>query len=231
MISVIIPIYNEAPQADFYLERLAKQVESIPAEALEIILVDGGSQDQTWEICQAYPFALFRSPRSGRAGQMNFGAEGAKGDIFLFLHLDSQLPPDFTQGIQAVLAQPGVGAGAFRFRVDLEGRRYRLLEHLVNLRSQLCRLPYGDQGLFMKKETFWALGGFADLPIMEDYDLVRRLGRQRRIALAPLALVTSGRRWRKLGFWKTGAINQLMILGYHGGVSPTRLARWYSRPK
>jgi rSAM/selenodomain-associated transferase 2 len=229
MISVIIPVYNEAPQADFYLKRLADSVQSLPAETVEILLVDGGSADQTWEICRAYPFPLYRSPRPGRACQMNFGAEQAQGDIFLFLHLDSQLPPQFTQGIQQVLAQPGVSAGAFRFRVDLPGRRYRLLENLVNLRGQICRLPYGDQGLFMTRETFAALGGFADLPIMEDYDLVRRLQKRGRVALAPLELVTSGRRWRKLGFWKTGAINQLIVLGYHSGVAPARLAQWYRR--
>ncbi|MFN5515923.1 MAG: TIGR04283 family arsenosugar biosynthesis glycosyltransferase [Cyanobacteriota bacterium] len=227
MISVIIPIYNEAPQADFYLKRLANQVASIPAGALEILLVDGGSADQTWEICQAYPFALLRSPRPGRACQMNFGAQRAQGNIFLFLHLDSQLPPDFIGAIRGVLAQPEVSAGAFRFRVDLAGRRYRLLERLVNLRSQICRLPYGDQGLFMTRETFAELGGFADLPIMEDYHLVRRLQQRGRVAPVPLSLVTSGRRWRKLGFWKTAVINQLIVLGYHSGIAPARLARWY----
>jgi rSAM/selenodomain-associated transferase 2 len=220
-ISIIVPVFNEAAILNNSLARFPFRTDR------EVILVDGGSQDQTLAQAQAFPLKVIQSPQPGRGNQLNYGASLAQAEILLFLHLDTVLPVDFQDQIEATLEQPGVIAGAFRFQVDLPGRRYRCLEHLVNWRSQVWGLPYGDQGLFIQTHTFRALGGFAALPIMEDYEWVQRVKAQGRIALTQGAILTSGRRWRRLGLLQTTLINQAMILGYHAGIAPTRLAQWY----
>jgi len=222
-ISVIIPVLNEAAIIHDYLARFPFQ------EGLEVIMVDGGSHDDTYALAQAFPLKIVRLPRPNRGHQLNYGASLAQGEVLLFLHLDTLLPTDFQRQIQETLSQPGVIAGAFRFRVDLPGLVYRCLEYLVNWRSQAWGLPYGDQGFFVPARTFQALGGFAALPVMEDYEWVQRIKAQGQIGLAPGAILTAGRRWQRLGFLRTTLINQAMILGYHTGLSPTRLAHCYRR--
>ncbi|BFM41150.1 TIGR04283 family arsenosugar biosynthesis glycosyltransferase [Synechocystis sp. LKSZ1] len=220
-ISIIIPVLNEAAILHHFLARFPFR------DDREVILVDGGSQDQTLALAQAFPINVVPSPQPGRGHQLNYGASLAQAEILLFLHLDTVLPIDFQDQIVETLGRPGVIAGAFRFRVDLPGLTYRCLEQLVNWRSQAWNLPYGDQGLFVRARTFRALGGFAALPIMEDYEWVQRAKARGRIGLAQRAILTSGRRWQKLGLLRTTLINQVMILGYHAGIDPTRLAQWY----
>ncbi len=222
-ISIIIPVFNEATIITDYLAQLSS------ADVLEILIIDGGSRDETVSLAQAFAVKVLASPQTGRAQQMNYGASLAQGDILFFLHLDSQLPPNFAQDIRKTLAIPGVVAGAFRFAVDQPGWLFRGLEKIVNWRSQVLGLPYGDQGLFVPRATFWQLGGFADLPIMEDYEWVERVKQKGKLALAASAMVTSGRRWQRLGLVKTTLINQIMLMGYHGGIAPDRLAKWYRR--
>ncbi len=224
LLSIIIPVFNEAKIAKFYLEKLEKLESS---ENLEWLIIDGGSSDRTVEICQAFPVKILISPQKDRAAQMNFGAKQAQGKFLLFLHLDSQLPSQYLIEIQQILNNPNIVAGAFKFQVDSVGFTFRLLEYLVNLRSRFFGLPYGDQGLFIKTETFWELGGFKDLPIMEDYEFIQRLKRQGQIAIADTAIRTSGRRWQKFGIMKTTLINQLIVLGYHLQIPPQTLAKWY----
>jgi rSAM/selenodomain-associated transferase 2 len=222
-ISLIIPVYNEAAIAAFYLSRLPYQPN------VEILVVDGGSGDATLEICRTFPVQVLLSPQPGRAHQMNYAARQARGDVLLFLHLDTQLPANFQLQIWQVLDQPRVVAGAFRFQVVCPGFKFRLLEQLVNWRSHWCGLPYGDQALFLEVKTFTAIGGFADLPIMEDYEIVQRLKTRGKIGLTQGAILTSGRRWQRLGFWHTTLLNQAIVLGYHTGITPAQLARWYRR--
>ena len=219
--SLIIPVYNEAEIAAFYLSQLPYQPN------VEILVVDGGSGGATLEICRTFPVQVLLAPNLGRAQQMNYGALQARGEILLFLHLDSQLPANFQLQILQVLNQPRVVAGAFRFRVACPGFKFRLLEALVNYRSRYCSLPYGDQALFLEAKTFAAIGGFAHLPIMEDYEIVQRLKGRGKIALTQGAILTSGRRWQRLGFWHTTLLNQAIVLGYHARISPAQLARWY----
>jgi hypothetical protein len=139
------------------------------------------------------------------------------------------LPNDWTHIVQETLGQPGVVAGSFGFRVAEQFAGRRLVEWTTNLRSRWFQKPYGDQAQFLRRALFEELGGFADLPIMEDYELNRRLRRRGRIATASAAAVTSGRRWKKLGFLQTTLINLLMIAGYRFGVCPYKLGRFYRR--
>jgi hypothetical protein len=137
------------------------------------------------------------------------------------------LPTGWDAQAREALARPGVAAGAFPFGLDAAGPAFRGLERLVNWRSRALQLPYGDQALFVRAELFARLGGYAELPIMEDYELVGRLKRQGRIALAAGPVRTSARRWRVKGLAATTLVNQAMLLGYHLGVDPARLAAWY----
>jgi len=220
-VSVIIPALNEA-------EHLARTVEMAADPRAEIIVVDGGSQDATCDIARRCSARVLQSD-SGRAAQMNFGARQARGQALLFLHADTVLPQHYCGTVLETLAQPGIVAGAFRLGINAPGRSLRLIERSANWRSAIFQLPYGDQALFLTAPRFREIGGFADLPIMEDFDLIRRLRRSGRIALAPDRVMTSGRRWRKLGPWKTTLINQWVILRYLAGSSPEKLAEFYRK--
>jgi hypothetical protein len=164
---------------------------------------------------------------NGRAMQQNAGAIASSAGTLVFLHGDSALPEGWQRQVRDALCEPGVVAGSFEIRIDGEFRGRRFLQRTTNRRARARQLPYGDQGLFMRREVFLELGGFPDQPIMEDYELVRRLRRRGRVALAPGPVVTSGRRWEQHGLLKTTLINQFMLGAYHLGVSPHRLARFY----
>lgn len=220
-ISVIVPTLNEAACIESTLAPLCNMT-----EATEVIVVDAGSTDGTPGKATALG-ATVLTDRRGRARQMNTGAARATGSILLFLHADTRLPGAFQQHVRNALRRPGVVGGAFEFRLDSDAVGYRLLERLTNWRARKLRMPYGDQALFMTAETYGALGGFPDLPIMEDFEMVRRLKRRGRLVIVPAPAVTSARRWRERGILKTTFINQAMIAGYCLGVSPRTLSRWY----
>jgi rSAM/selenodomain-associated transferase 2 len=162
----------------------------------------------------------------GRGRQMNAGAAVTTGEFLLFLHADTLPPVDYQKLIRQTLEQPGVVAGAFQLRIDAPNRLLRAIEWFVNLRSRWLSLPYGDQGLFMRADTFRDMGGYADIPAMEDYELVRRLAKRGRIRLAPASVRTSARRWLHQGVVCATMVNQACIIGYHLGVNPCRLAAW-----
>ncbi len=223
-ISIIIPTLNEG---DHIAETLAS-TQGVPD--VEVIVVDGGSQDGTLETAKSCGAKLVISS-PGRARQMNAGAAQAMGDILLFLHGDTRLPRRFDAYIHQTLARPGVVAGAFRMGVDGDLFGLRLLEKLVNFRSRRLQLPYGDQALFLRADLFWEIGGFPYMPIMEDFEMVRRLRRLGRIVTGPVSILTSARRWEKIGIVRATLINYTLPLAYYLGVSPSRLARWYGRGK
>ncbi len=229
-ISIIIPVLNEAATIQETLARFEK------ASEVEVIVVDGGSRDDTVAIAMRVGKAIAKSLRievisaaAGRARQMNAGAAVASGDILLFLHADTHLPTSFDTLVRQALQNAGTVAGAFELRIDAQLRGLRLVEKMVNMRSHFLSMPYGDQAIFLKAATFHDLGGFPDLPIMEDFELMLGLRRQGRIMIVPAPVVTSGRRWQKLGVVKTTLINQLIIAGYFLGVPPAQLVRWYRR--
>ena len=227
-ISVIIPALNEASHLDGILSALQG------ARNTETIVVDGGSCDGTDSRALDRGALLVRS-EAGRAPQMNAGAQAATGEILLFLHADTRLPGRFDEQVREILARPIVAAGAFRLRIDGNRRAFRFIEWMVNLRSRWLQMPYGDQAIFLRSDMFHRLGGFPELPIMEDFEFIRRLRRHGKIAIAPATVTTSARRWEMLGPWRTTWINQRIILGYHLGMSPDTLAKWYlilrSRPE
>ena len=218
-ISVIIPTLNEA-------QNLEQVLQSCLGEAnVEVIVVDGGSRDQTTKIATAYGVRLIQGERS-RAEQMNLGAKVARGRILVFLHGDTVLPEGYGQEVLRVLAS-GAIAGAFQLKIASQDWRLGLVAWGANRRSQIWQLPYGDQALFLERTTFEQLGGFPNLAIMEDFVMVRHLQTLGQITIARLAVSTSPRRWQNLGIVRTTLINQLMLLGYCAGISPTILSRWY----
>jgi len=219
---VIVPARNEAGVIGRTLEALRRGAGGCD---LEVVVADGGSEDDTREIARSMGAVVVTSD-AGRARQMNTGAAAASGEWLLFLHADTQVPGDYLKHIRETLAKPGVVAGAFQLAIDAPGRSLRLIEWFVQLRSRWFSLPYGDQGLFMRAQTFRELGGYADLPVMEDYELVRRLGQAGRVAMAEAAVVTSARWWLRKGVWCATMLNQACVIGYRLGVDPARLASW-----
>jgi rSAM/selenodomain-associated transferase 2 len=198
----------------------------VSIKGLELIIADGGSDDNTVAVAQSLGAQVLKS-LPGKALQMNAGAEAARGDILLFLHADTRLAPGFVEQVRDTLSQPGVSAGAFRLSIDGRGVGLRIIEWLAHFRSRVLQMPYGDQGIFVRADMFSSVGGFPVLPIMEDFELVRRLKRKGRIKILPLAAITSPRRWEKLGVLRTTVINQAIIIGYLLGLSPHKLAEWY----
>lgn len=221
-VSVIIPTLNE----ETHIRETLASIDN--NSGIETIVVDGGSTDGTPQILAEAGVRTLHGPR-GRARQMNAGAAIAIGDILLFLHADSRLPSGFQQHIHSTLSRNGVHTGAFGLHIDGPGTSLRIIERCANVRARWLGLPYGDQGLFLNAETFHEIGGFPDIPFMEDVAMAKRLRRAGRIALAPSSITTSARRWRQLGPWRTTCINQLCVAGYALGISPETLRRFYHR--
>lgn len=219
-LSVVIPTLNEAQSIARVLLAVAG------AENCELIIADGGSQDATIDIARSFEARIVRC-QSGRGRQMNAGAAIASGGALLFLHADTLPPKNFRSIVWSTLDE-GAAAGAFRLKIDSPRRAYRWVERGANFRSRLG-MPYGDQGLFLRAELFYQLGGYQHWPLMEDYELIRRLRRYGGLKLTAESVKTSARRWEKLGVLRTTLTNQAIIAGYHLGVSPTRLTSWYRR--
>jgi len=162
---------------------------------------------------------------------MNAGAARATGGALLFLHADTILPQGWQEVVSRTLRAPDVAAGAFLFRIEGNFPGKSFVEWTTGLRSRWLQRPYGDQGLFVARALFEEMAGFADLPIMEDYELVGRLRRRGRIVTVAEAALTAGRRWETLGVLRTTFRNQWLLAGYHLGVAPEKLARIYRATK
>ena len=217
-VTVILPVLNEAPALQTLLPALQA------AKPQQIIIVDGGSTDSTTAAAAQHGVELLHAPQ-GRARQMNQAAKQARGESLLFLHADTLPPPDYVRVITRHLAMPGVAAGAFRFALREPMPLKPLIEGLTRLRNSLFTLPFGDQGLFLRRSVFEALGGFPDWPILEDVELVKRLRRTGRVIITPETAPTSARRWQQGGVLRTWARHQLILTGYALGISPHRLTR------
>jgi rSAM/selenodomain-associated transferase 2 len=221
-ISIIIPALNEAGVIEKTI------ASTTPSLNTEIIVVDGGSSDSTVSLAQNMGAKLIASP-AGRAHQMNRGAQAATGEILLFLHADTCLPAGFDELVRAALQteQQSAIAGAFALRIDGASPKLRWVEWGVWWRSHFLQLPYGDQALFLRSDTFHKIGGFPVLPIMEDFELVRGLRKLGKIAIISAPVVTSARRWMERGVFITTLLNQMVILGYFLGVNGDLLRKVY----
>ena len=223
-ISIIIPVRNEEDAIGPCLDGLSGCTD------LEILVVDGDSTDQTVREATQRGHKPILSP-PGRGSQQNTGAKAASGDILLFLHSDTRLPHNFATHVRDIMQQEGIAAGAFQLAINAKGWGYRIIECGANLRSRMFSLPYGDQALFMKRDTYFAASGFPDQPIMEEVVLLSRVKKHGRIVTAPASVTTSARRWQQHGIVKTTIVNQLMLAGWALGIPPNRLARWYYKNK
>lgn len=223
-LSVIIPTLNEEHSLPGTLSTCFEE------DALEVLVVDGGSDDNTLLIAQQAGAVILKSA-PGRALQLNNGASGANGNILLFLHADTLLPKGFLSLVVEALRKPGVAGGAFSLRIDSRRKALRCISAGANLRSRLLGMPYGDQALFVRAETFACLGGFRQMEIMEDFIFMRSLRRHGKVVTLPQVVVTSARRWEKMGVVRTTLINQLMVCGYTLGVPTATLAKWYQRAR
>lgn len=218
-LSIIIPTLNEAATLDQTLESLKDQ-------SVEIIVVDGGSTDGTAEIARQYTPYVLISP-TGRGHQQDTGARRSQGNVLLFLHADTQLPPGYRDLIHQALADPRIVFGAFSLRIHPPGLALDLIAFMANLRSRFLRLPYGDQALFVRRSAYFKAGGFRDWPVMEDVDLVRRLTRLGGFRLARGCVQTSARRWERERLIFTTLRNWALMICYYLGARPHSLSRLY----
>ncbi|HEX6835885.1 MAG TPA: TIGR04283 family arsenosugar biosynthesis glycosyltransferase, partial [Polyangia bacterium] len=189
------------------------------------VVVDGGSRDGTRAALDELGVTVVDSPR-GRARQMNAGARASAAPILVFLHADTRLPDGALDAVTRAV-DGGAAGGCFRVRIDSRDPRLALAARIINLRSRLLASATGDQAIFVRRDLFERLGGYRELALCEDLDLVRRLRRHGRFLLADGEVSTSARRWHGHGVMRTIALMWTLRLGYHLGVSPELLARWY----
>ena len=219
MLSVVIPTLDAA-------ESLPAALAALRGVPDEVLVADGGSQDGTRELAGSLGARVVTAPR-GRGAQLAAGIAAARGDWLLLLHADTRLDPAWPDAARGFMAVHPDRAGYFRFALDVDDRRARRLERLVAWRCRRFGLPYGDQGLLLSRALLAAVGGVGTLPLMEDVDLVRRIGRQRLVGLEVPA-VTSAARWKRDG-WYRRSLRNLCCLGlYFAGVPPRVLVRIYS---
>ena len=222
-LSIIIPALNEAG----CIRDILRQLQALRAQGHEVILVDGGSCDETIALAQALVDQLLPAP-AGRALQMNVGAKAASGQVFWFLHADTRVPDKAARLIIEALQQAG-SWGRFDVRLSGDKLLLRLVERMMNWRSRFTGVASGDQGIFVTRKLFERVGGFAELPLMEDIDLSRRLKREQWPVCLRETLTTSSRRWEQKGVLRTIALMWYLRLAYFLGVSPARLAMRYDQ--
>jgi rSAM/selenodomain-associated transferase 2 len=219
-LSIIVPVLDEE-------SAIAATLAGLKPFDAEVIVVDGGSTDGTADIARQNRVKVIASPR-GRARQMNAGAAAAAGDVLLFLHADTRLPPSAIGDVTAALSDPRRIGGRFDLKLDDDRAVFRLIGFLISLRSRVSKVATGDQAIFVRREVFAALGGFREIPILEDVEFCRRLKRTGKIACLRSRVVTSARRWQKDGVARTIALMWLLKFLFLIGVSPFRLKRFYA---
>lgn len=221
-ISIIVPALNEAESVEMALSALAP----LRSAGAEVILADGGSRDGTADRARSLCDRVVVAPR-GRAAQMNAGAAVASGDVLLFLHIDTSLPVDARERISAGLRATGRMWGRFDVRILGAHPLLPVVAALMNFRSRATGIATGDQAIFVTRETFWRVGGYPEIALMEDIALSRRLKRETPPLCLRTKVSTSGRRWDRNGLGRTIVLMWRLRLSYFFGADPAELARAY----
>ncbi len=221
-LSIIVPVLDEAKGIASALTALAP----FRARGAEVIVVDGGSRDRTMELAAPLADRVIGAPR-GRAAQMNAGAAVARGDVLVFLHADTRLPPEADSLVLDGLSGPAWRWGRFDVRIEGRSPLLMLVGSLMNWRSLVTGIATGDQAMFVARDAFAAVSGFPDIALMEDIELSRRLKRLSRPLCLTARVSTSGRRWDERGTIRTIFLMWRLRLGYFLGANPAALARRY----
>ena len=221
-ISIIIPTLNES----LLLQRLLCGLNKIIDSQVEIIVVDGGSNDNTLEIASKYAHQVFVTEQ-GRATQMNYGAAFAKGEVLFFLHADSMLTTNAFQKLKEIVKESAYVGGAFRLQIDSNKLLLSIISQVVNLRSRFFHLVYGDQGIFVRKKIFLEVGKFLITPLMEDVEFYGRLRASGKTVILNEKILTSARRWEKEGILYATFRNWLLLIMYYMGIPAKQLEKLY----
>jgi rSAM/selenodomain-associated transferase 2 len=225
-LSIIVPVLDEAENLARLLPHLRER-----CPGAEVIVVDGGSVDGTARMAPVWPDVRYLASDRGRARQMNAGARAARGDVLLFLHADTLLPPGAPDAIAQALADPAVVGGRFDVSFASPRLAFRVIAACMNRRSRWSGIATGDQAIFVRRGVFEALGGYPDIPLMEDVELSARLRRRGRIGCLGSRVITSARKWEREGIVRTVLLMWALRLLYFCRVGPARLHRWYYRPR
>lgn len=225
LISVIIPVLDESVIIEKTVDRLR---EGNRGAFFEVIVVDGDLGGGTISRIGHKDVVAIVASRPGRGSQMNEGARVAKGDILLFLHADTFLPPGGLSAVGSAMMCRRYKAGAFDLGIDSTRSVFRLIEKIASLRSRITKIPFGDQAIFVGKDTFLAIGGYREMPIMEEVDLMRRIKKTGgKVFFIPQKVSTSPRRWEMEGVALCTLRNWILLLLYIAGVPPEKLCRFY----
>ena len=223
-ISIIVPVLNEPEGINRTVEHLLRASRDFNAE---IIVVDGDPAGSTVRQIALPGVKTIVGPK-GRGSQMNAGARAASGGVFLFVHADTCLPHDGVRAVLNACRGPCVAGGAFLLGIDNKQWIYRLIESWANIRTGLLKIPYGDQAMFIKKSVFDKIGGYAEIPLMEDIDITRRLKRGgHKITLIKKAVRTSARRWESEGVLYGIVRNNILSTLFYMGMDAVTLKRFY----
>ena len=220
-VSIVIPVLNEAA----HIETCLRNLQSLRAGGHEIVVVDGGSRDDTVARAGDLADRVMQAPR-GRANQMNAGMNVATGDVVLFLHVDTLLPENACGFVLEGLGTTGLW-GRFDVRLSGSGFAFRVIEFFMNRRSRLTGIATGDQAIFVRNDVLRKVGGYSNIPLMEDIDLSRRLKRLGRPVNLRQRVATSSRRWERDGIFRTVWLMWRLRFAYWRGVAPAKLAEQY----
>jgi rSAM/selenodomain-associated transferase 2 len=224
LISIILPVLHEAGSINTVITHLRYLQQNSP---VEIIAIDGDPAGSTLQAIRDNDIVRVLSG-PGRARQMNCGASVARGEVLLFLHADTLLPQQALTRIEVALADTRIVAGAFDLGFDTKRSIFRITEKYAALRTRLTRIPFGDQAIFVRRAYFEKIGGYAEIPLMEDVELMSRIRKRGdRIGIIPLKVLTSPRRYEGEGILYCTVRNWALQLCYSAGVSPEKLAKWY----
>jgi len=222
---IVVPVLDEADRLTPWLAKL----QLLRRRGVRLIVVDGGSSDASLDIARVYADIAFQAPR-GRAAQMNAGAAACRSEVLLFLHADAELPEGADRMILHAVAQ-GRHWGRFDVEIGASRATLRMVATLMNLRSRLTGIATGDQAMFIRRDLFETVGGFPEIPLMEDIAISRMLKRRGRPVCLRAKVVTSARRWNRNGTWTTIFLMWRLRAAFYLGANPTRLARRYGHAR